>query len=271
MMLATIADFKPNMTLVQNSGIQFLDFALTPDLNNDWPGKFVRQTANGPLLRLNYHAPSAKYLLPQAAGTPAEVVKPEFSFPLAQSLSLLCGQWLPLPFFRFNPPRTFIGGPDNWARVQVVALDKPDASGHTHRIVLAFDTKVWADGEDESLALNENDVKNGVNFALAHRSDELGEFLDHTWIDGWLREVFSDSASTLEQRPQVNIKAALREFEYQAHYLNILHMLGEQLSVPELKISAATLQEPAIAVDLILDVGNSHTCGIMVEDHVDDH
>ncbi|WP_224750551.1 virulence factor SrfB, partial [Erwinia aphidicola] len=29
-MLATIADFKPNMTLVQNSGIQFLDFALTP-------------------------------------------------------------------------------------------------------------------------------------------------------------------------------------------------------------------------------------------------
>ena len=118
MMLATIADFKPNMTLVQNSGIQFLDFALTPDLNNDWPGKFVRQTANGPLLRLNYHAASAKYLLPQAAGTPAEVVKPEFSFPLAQSLRLLCGQWLPLPFFRFNPPRTFIGGPDNWARVR---------------------------------------------------------------------------------------------------------------------------------------------------------
>ncbi|HBH65900.1 MAG TPA: hypothetical protein DEA88_04430, partial [Erwinia persicina] len=44
-MLATIADFKPNMTLVQNSGVQFLDFALIPDLNADWPGKFVRQTA----------------------------------------------------------------------------------------------------------------------------------------------------------------------------------------------------------------------------------
>ncbi|WP_445235231.1 virulence factor SrfB [Erwinia sp. MYb535] len=57
------------------------------------------------------------------------------------------------------------------------------------RVVLAFDTKVWGDGDDESLALNVNDVKNGVSFALAHRSDELGEFLDHTWIDGWLREV----------------------------------------------------------------------------------
>ena len=224
MMLATIADFKPNMTLVQNSGIQFLDFALTPDLNNDWPGEFVRETSTVRCCA-EVSCRQRKIFAAAAAGTPAEVVKPEFSFPLAQSLRLLCGQWLPLPFFRFNPPRTFIGGPDNWARVQVVALDKPDASGNTHRIVLAFDTRVWADGEDETLALNENDVKNGVNFALAWRSDELGEFLDHTWIDGWLREAFSDSASALEQRPQVKIKAALREFEYQAHYLNILHML----------------------------------------------
>ncbi|MCK8349923.1 virulence factor SrfB, partial [Erwinia amylovora] len=91
-----------------------------------------------------------------------------------------------------------------------------------------------------------------------------------TWVDGWLREAFSESASQLEQRPQVNIKTAQREFEYQAHYLNILHFLAHQLSLPELKIIAANLQEPAIAVDLILDVGNSHTCVIMVEDHTDD-
>ena len=270
MLLATITDFKPNMTLVQNSGIQFLDFALTPVCDADWPGKFVRQTANGPLLRLDYHPQSGKYLLPQTAGMPPELVKPEFSFPLAQSLALLNGQWLPLPFFRFNPPRNFTGGPDNWARVQVVALDAPDEKGRTHRIVLAFDTRLATEGED-ALALNESDVRNGVSFALAHRSEELGEFLDQTWVDGWLREAFSESASEREQRPQVNIKTALREFEYQAHYLNILQLLGEQLSVPELKISAATLQEPAINVDLILDVGNSHTCGIMVEDHLDDH
>ena len=270
MILAT-ADFKPNMTLIQNSGIQFLDFALTPDPENDLPGKFVRQTANGPLLRLNFNAQTGKYLLPITVGGMPEVVKPEFSFPLAQSLALLDGVWLPLPFFRFNPPRTFIGGPDNWARVQIVALDKPDQNGKTHRICLAFETRTWPEGEDESLALVESDVKNGVNFALAYRSNELGEFLDHTWIDGWLREVFSQQAAAVEQRPQVNIRTALREFEYQAHYLNILHMLGHQLALPELKISAATLQEPAIPVDLILDVGNSHTCGIMVEDHVDDH
>ncbi len=270
MMLAAITDFKSTMTLIQNSGIQFLDFALTPIHDADMPGKFVRQTANGPLLRLNFNAQSGKYLLPVNAGGMPEVVKPEFSFSLEQSLQLLNGVWLPLPFFRFNPPRTFIGGPDNWARMQILALDRPDPNGKTHRLCLAFETRVWPEGEDESLALNESDVKNGVSFALAHRSNELGEFLDHTWVDGWLREAFSERAAAVEGRPQVNIRTALREFEYQAHYLNMLHLLGEQLALPELKISAATLQEPAVAVDLILDVGNSHTCGIMVEDHPDD-
>lgn len=270
-MLATITDIKPNMRLVQNSGIQFLDFALTPELEADLPGKFVRQTANGPLLRLNFNALSGKYMLPVSTDCAPEVVKPEFSFPLAQSLLLLDSVWLPLPFFRFNPPRTFIGGPDNWARLRITALDKPDANGHTHRVCMAFETRVWPEGEDESLALNISDAQSGVSFALAHHSDELGEFLDHTWVDGWLREVFSERAADVEQRPQVNVRTALREFEYQAHYLNLLHMLGHQLLLPELKISAATPAAPVIPVDLILDVGNSHTCGIMVEDHADDH
>lgn len=44
-------------------------------------------------------------------------------------------------------------------------------------------------------------------------------------------------------------------------------MLGHQLAVPQIKMVAATLQQPAIDVDLVLDVGNSHTCGVLVEDH----
>lgn len=271
MMLATITDLKPQITLIQNSGIQFLDFALTPALDNQLPGAFVRQTANGPLLRLDYNVQNGKYMLPGNAGDTPEVVKPEFRFTLSQSLTLLSGIWLPLPFFRVNPPRTFIGGPDNWARVQIIALDKPDTNGNTHRVCLAFETRVWAEGEDKSLALNESDVKNGIRFVFVHHSNDLGEFLDQTWIDGWLRELFIQRATDVEQRPQGALSKALREFEYQAHYLNILHMLAHQLSLPALKICAATLQEPAIPVDLILDVGHTHSSGIMVEEHAGSH
>ncbi|MFC3395585.1 virulence factor SrfB [Brenneria rubrifaciens] len=270
-MLATITDYKQRITLIQDSGIQFLDFALKPESRIDFPNKYVRKSANGPLLRLIYDEQTDKYFLPSPVGTPPEVVKPELSIPLEQSLKLLEKIWLPLPFLRFNPPRTFMGGPDNWARMQVIALDAPDLDGNTHRICLAFDTKVYPEGHAyEALAPNANDIKTGGSFALAYHSDELGEFLDHTWVDGWLREVFTQQATLLEHRDDREIKAALRGFEYQAHYMNLLDMLGNQLSVPEIRINTGTLQEPAINVDLILDVGNSHTCGILVEDHANE-
>lgn len=270
-MLATITDYKQRITLIQDSGIQFLDFALKPEASLDFPNKYVRKSANGPLLRLIYDERTDKYLLPSPAGAPPEVVKPELSIPLEQSLKLLEKIWLPLPFLRFNPPRTFMGGPDNWVRMQVLALDTPDQDGNTHRICLAFDTKVYPEGHPyEALAPNENDIKTGGSFALAYRSDELGEFLDQTWVDGWLREVFTQRAARQENRDARDIKAALRGFEYQAHYMNLLDMLGKQLSIPEIRINTNTLQEPAVNVDLILDVGNSHTCGILVEDHADE-
>lgn len=268
-MLAPITDFKQKITLIAESGIQFLDFAIA--VQESQPRKFVRQTANGPLLRITHDVASGRFLLPLQDGAAPEVVKPECSTTQAQSLELLNGIWLPVPVLRCAPPRQFIGGPENWARMQVVALDKPDVEGHTHRVILAFDTQTVPDDSDQAqLALTPSDANNGVGFALAWQNYELGDFLDLTWVDGWLREVFIQRATEQESRHDSDIKMALREFEYQAHYLNLLELLGSQLALTDMRILTATLQEPVVNVDLILDVGNSHTCGILVEDHPDE-
>ena len=123
-MLATISDYKHQVALIQNSGIQFLDFALKPNFSSELPGKFVRQTANGPLLRLLHNAETDTYWLPAPAGAQPERVKPESSIPLEHSLRLLNKIWLPLPFFRFNPPRTFLGGPDKSTRKHKIAIEE---------------------------------------------------------------------------------------------------------------------------------------------------
>jgi hypothetical protein len=270
MMLAPLTDYQQTVTLIQDSGIQFLDFALTPLLEADFPGKFVRQTASGPLLRLQWDADGGKYLLPAQPGQAAEVVRPEFSYPLQQSLRLLDNAWLPLPVFRHTPSGVCLAGPDNWARMQILRLDKPDRDGNLLRVVLAFDTRIAAPGQ-EALAPSESDLATGLHFALAHRNHELGEFLDLTWVDGWLRETFSQRAAALEQRGEAELHAGLKTFEYQAHYLNLLHMLGHQLAVPQIKMVGAAGQQPAINVDLILDVGNSHTCGVLAEEHPEEN
>ena len=263
-MLAPLIDDKQKISLIENSGVQFLDFGLQL---SDTPARrqFVRQTANGPLLRLNVDGNSGKFLLYPEDGGAAEVVRPESDIALADSLSLLSACWLPLPMLRCASGRRFIGGPENWARMRLVALPAPDAAGNTHRVSLAFDTRCVAEQDGgEQLGLSPADAQNGVTFALAWHNYELGDFLDLTWVDGWLRESFTDRVS--DRREQA-INQALREFEYQAHYLNLLELLGEQLDLSEIHIQAATLQTPAVNVDIILDVGNSHTCGILVEDH----
>lgn len=196
------------------------------------------------------------------------MVKPESTIPLHDSLTVLDGVWLPLPFLRFNPPRTFVDGPDNWARVQVRKLSTPDAAGNTHRVTVALDSQI-AEHATSALSPVENDILNGTRFALAWRDSEVESFLDQTWIDGWLREAFTQYADGVEKRAERELHQAMRSFEYQAHWLNLLSMLGEQLTVPEVKFVTHTLSTPAIPVDLILDVGNTHTCGVIIEDHGD--
>lgn len=260
-MLVNLCDYKQNVTLIANSGVQFLDFGFTPQ-SQLHAGRFVRKTANGPLLRLVYDQQHDKYTLP---GEQPEVVKPESCHDLSHSLQILDSQWLPLPMLRCVPPRNFTAGPDNWVRIHIRKLATPDNNGHSHRITLAFDTQI----QPASLALlapEQNDVSSGSRFVLAWRDAEINEFLDQTWVDGWLREVFRQQAATRENRNEIEINRALKSFEYQAHWLNLLSALGEQLRIPEISIVCETLSTPMIPVDLILDVGNTHTCGILAED-----
>lgn len=266
-MLVTLCDYKQSVTLIADSGVQFLDFGLTPQ-SSPGVGRFVRKTANGPLLRLSWDAAHLRYTLAGDARNQPEVVKPESTLDLHHSLSLLDGVWLPLPFFRFNPPRTFVEGPDNWARVQIRKLETPDSAGNSHRVTLAFDSQTRSN-DPATLAPVENDVLNGTRFALAWQDNELTDFLDQTWIDGWLREAFIQALHQHEPRSEQDLAQAMRMFEYQGHWLNIVAMLGEQLVVPEVKLVTTTLSTPAIPVDLILDVGNTHTCGVLIEDHGD--
>ena len=123
-MLVNLCDYKQSVTLIANSGVQFLDFGLTPQ-DTASNGRFVRKTANGPLLRPDFDLVNGRYTLPATDGGQPEVVKPESTIPLHNSLNVLDGVWLPLPFLRFNPPRTFVDGPDNWARVRYESFPRP--------------------------------------------------------------------------------------------------------------------------------------------------
>lgn len=78
-MLVMIIDYKQKILLIQNSGIQFLDFVLKFEFDSELLNKFVCKSVNGLLLWLNYYEYNGKYLL-MVLGVVFEIVKLEFSF-----------------------------------------------------------------------------------------------------------------------------------------------------------------------------------------------
>ena len=71
-MLVNLCDYKQSVTLIANSGVQFLDFGLTPQ-ESAHLGRFVRKTANGPLLRLDFDLTNGRYTVPGRTGGQPEV------------------------------------------------------------------------------------------------------------------------------------------------------------------------------------------------------
>ncbi|MCG8312000.1 MAG: virulence factor SrfB [Pseudomonadales bacterium] len=268
-MLPTIKKFEDKViTLIQGSSIQFVDFAVKLDLKRESIGEFAPQISNLSVARLEYDERKDIFFHPSQ---PGESIKPSVSAPIDQSLKLLADVWLPVPFFRLTPPRRFAEGPTNWARARIRELEEgEDNEGNTHWITIAFDTQVFDVLKNTSyLAPSKDDVSAGHVFSLAHRANEMGWFLELPWINSWLQEVFTEQAEARLGMQEDDIEDECKDFYYQAHYLNLLYILGTKLPDHEYKIitNTATDLEKPIPVDMVLDVGNSRTCGILIENH----
>ncbi|MGA3681809.1 virulence factor SrfB [Pseudomonas graminis] len=275
-MLPEVTQFEDTVTLVSDTGVQFMDFALRLDPRKEPAGEFATM-ASGMICRLLYNE-EKDFFFYEPEPEKIEKTKPVFSIDLRSSLELLDGLWLPLPFFRFMPPHRFDEGPSNWSRMRLVKLPAPDIDGNTHRLTLAFDSRVMPKRDGTAyLAPNEEDVSSGVSFKLANKARETRWFLSQSWVSEWLLEVFNEGN---RQRSREELDIEIRANHHLAHYLNILSLLGgssvsrqqearAKIEVPELKVvanDANGLSKP-IMVDLVLDVGNSRTCGILIENH----
>ncbi|MDR5900296.1 virulence factor SrfB [Halomonas vilamensis] len=278
-MLPDIIKFEEVATLVSHSGVQFMDFGLKLDPRRESAGEFKYLANTDKML--------TRLLVNQENGDLFHVIEREgakdrietvresdFDVPMAASLEQLNGAWLPAPFLRFRPPGKFDQGPANWARMRLVALDEPDLDGHTHRLTLVFDTSTLPHRENTAyLCPSDSDISAGANFRLATMTIDMRWFMDQPWVKEWLEELFREANPGLDSQ---EMHEALEERMPLAHYLNVLSLLHRPINaehrdptprveIPDLKVIAQN--ENAIPVDLVLDVGNSRTCGILIEDH----
>ena len=191
-------------------------------------------------------------------------------------------KWIPIPFLREREQfwedgetRRVECGPSNWARAR---LTMSDSKANTLRVVLAFDMQV--EESDPNLpyaALSTQDVNAHAQFRLAWHIRDNAWFLRESWVDEWLQDIWSKRQ--IKGRDEDNPY----QMQHFAAYLVLLEMLNICLIPDDDRLTAAQsgkkkeairvyvinpAQNMPINVDLVLDIGNSRTTGILVETRV---
>ncbi|MBQ9275114.1 MAG: virulence factor SrfB [Succinivibrio sp.] len=288
-MLATVYEKHNNIDLVENSGIQFIDY----EFGIDWGDKsnkttkqllktvFARDSLgkDGHLVMLFPNESDDKLINPF---NPQQRIDPDSPSLITDfnntenSLRIFNGVWLPLPYFNETSAQKV--GPFNWARCRIVRVPNDKFEGAYYRVVLCFDTAVQHSSQDEYLAPAETDVSASNLFSLDYRKG--GTILlrpgksGQSWVEEWVRGAFCDLGHETLRGMRIaeeDFNQALEDKEYEAHYLNILRLLGEVVQPRSIKLlSSGSGVREATEVSLVLDVGNSRSCGVLVENGGED-
>lgn len=235
---------QPSQSLFANSGIQFIDQSCVIDPSHPKTA-FIRTSTSGPLCEVT---PNEKghFQYVEYAGGPVEWVRPEYTFSFSESLTLLKDQWLPLPYFTSQGAR-----PMNWARIYVSPCTQTKQGW---KFTLAFDTQI---SDDESgLQPSQFDVQQGQIFTLPQQPEKWREFFQQSWVNAWMTSLYP----VVGQAPS---------FMWQAHYINLLKLLVYQVKPCPLLLQDTVQHSAPVAVDAIIDLGNSNSCGVLYE--VDAH
>lgn len=184
--------------------------------------------------------------------------------------------WLPLPYFKKNTDGQNIFGPVSWARMMIKEVktdEKPSRNMYQARekqyhVVLAFDTKL-ADREQAVYyaPLLTDTNEDGNVFNLCSNEDLLLNFCNAQygcdWVDRYIKYVVHGN-SAHETFPVFDY---LGYYLYFVKYLSRLTFINEdgetQKVFPEITLFPDA--KAPVEVDLVLDIGNSNTCGILFE------
>ncbi|THB64317.1 MAG: ssrAB activated protein [Desulfovibrio sp.] len=188
-----------------------------------------------------------------------------------RALEVYLDAWVPLPFLRVKAERWDVDGerkyekgPANWARGRVKRIEDPDGTVN-YQITVVFDTVVEDRPPEREpyFALSPEDVSENSQFKLAWHERDNAWFLNAGWVDEWLKEVYDDHL-TAKRKGRRRADESPYVLEHLAYYLAFLEMLRRADVFPVIRVIDPSQYEP-IDVDLVLDLGNSRTCGILVE------
>lgn len=173
------------------------------------------------------------------------------------AFELLLDKWLPMPMFRKEIDGITSNAPLAWCRMKIQRIGEGHKKGcDLFRLVWAFDTQM---GEDEWSILRpfvSEDDNGSCEYGLCNKVDLLLDFMSSE--DDF--HAFSDYIASLLG---INLERDDSR-KYKAFYIYFLNFIRLSGGAPEVTLHNNLKRQ--IDVDLVLDIGNSRTCGILFEE-----
>jgi len=259
--------------LVPRSGLQFLDFGFDAARLADMPvARFAEvEEDDGARIRLDVlrYDPDQRDWCDTVSGAAPEGT--EFRVTFEQALTSLQGHWLPAPVFRERGLQ-HEAGPANWVRMMVAPLASPDEEGNTHRLILLVDTEVAERGDAVGDVMPlVSDAEHEHVFSFATELNSNSWFLVQPWVREWLRRAAEASKREGRQVDQPKKRGQPLVSAPWASYITLLRGLSDVVKLPKMHFIDTLSRDagsngPIVDVDLVLDIGNSRTCGLLIED-----
>lgn len=177
-----------------------------------------------------------------------------------EALEICEGHWIPLPYFRIrqSTEMPFHYGPENWCRMNIQPA--PDEElGTTHILILAFDTNAEDDDAQDYLRPKLRDASDSGNerFKCVAEKRHAPKFFTSRGVSDWMFNLY-----WLDEKRAGRYRQELRHV---AVYYTILELLKVSDVLLEVGLLTGEKDEKPIEVGLTLDIGNSRTCGLLVE------
>ncbi|HEY0181286.1 MAG TPA: virulence factor SrfB [Rhodopila sp.] len=272
---------RPLITLVPNSAVQFWDTVLDVgrlpgQRRNFWEERISEIPDASGSFPVQLHAlvedEATRELIEPATG---RMPPPEDIYAIGtnQAIEPFLNQWVPVPFFllRGNQPDgsdDFAPGPTNWVRLRIAPLPNPQP-GRTHQLTLCFDTALMPEGRDY-LAPYPGNAERQEEFGLVSNVEQIGFLLNQPWLGEWLVRLLRAAEQARRGGRAPLEPAPGRGCEHLARYTVLLEMLDAAALLPRVRLLdnvSGKVGYAPVSVDLVLDIGNARTCGLLVEEH----
>jgi hypothetical protein len=292
-MLIEPVTFGPTIRLVPHSGVQFVEYSFNIDTVGRLSRRFIEREVGAAVDGQRTYRLLPAWDEADPRGPDVETAQGEdreYTISERAALEVFLEKWTPVPMLRVRAGleggEELDLGPTNWARVRVVeSPDRGQDGAMSHLVVFAFDTELLERRPNRPYTgPSLEDAANEHEFRFVHRFGDIAWFLGaapegseaaarsgfQEWVPAWLMEQFREFKAA--QRPDRPLRDTdfPNALEHYARYLVLLEYLQRAVRPRTIRLTDTVTALPAIKpvnVDLILDIGNSRTCGILIESH----